>query len=297
MPPQNAFDPGTAAQDKDFLNASLVDKTKYLSAMDANFAKASPAEQRGYIAHLAMNMQFPNEPQEPSALSRLTSAYNPGADEFAAKHPILGPIVRGLDAAGGTALSLPSSIYHAVADPVSPEEAKKFGSNADPNARWYKPNMSNIGPVGRGIVRIVGEPPENAASFYAGKQDIKPTVRGIASVLPEALGTGIGTVGGVKAPSEALRTANRIIPSTTRAGVGLNMLTDSPDAIHANVPVETPTTLAQARKISNELAVTGEKPHAVIQHYLAGEELRNIPPEMADTLKASGIDPSQPMHM
>src|SRR5438876_5068597 len=59
MPPQNAFDPGTAAQDKDFLNASSADKVKYLSAMDANFAKASPAEQRGYIAHLSMSMQAP----------------------------------------------------------------------------------------------------------------------------------------------------------------------------------------------------------------------------------------------
>ncbi len=75
------------------------------------------------------------------------------------------------------------------------------------------------------------------------------------------------------------------------------MLTDSPEAIHANVPVETPNTLATARKIASELEVTGEKPHAVIQHYLGGEDLRSVPPEIADTLKSQGIDPSQPMNM
>ena len=105
-----------------------------------------------------------------------------------------------------------------------------------------------------------------------------------AAVTGAAL-KGVGTV------------ANRVIPSTTRAGAGLSALTDSPEGAFAQRPVETPNALATARKIESELQVTGEKPHPIIQHYIAGEDLRNTPPEIVNEMKAQGVDPTQPMTM
>src|SRR6266496_3822728 len=112
---------------------------------------------------------------------------------------------------------------------------------------------------------------------------------GRIKLAPQTLGAAteaIGTFEGPQLAAGALKAANRIIPSTTRAGAGLSRLTDSPEGVYAKHPAETPNALATARKIQNELEVTGEKPHAIIQHYLTGEELRNVPPEIADQVRA-----------
>lgn len=123
---------------------------------------------------------------------------------------------------------------------------------------------------------------------------------GKIKLAPQTLGAATEAALTFEAPNllhGAGEVANRIIPSTTRAGAGLSALTDSPEGKFAQHPAETPNTLATARKIQNELEVTGEKPHAIIQHYLTGEELRNVPPEIADQVRAQGIEPNAPMNL
>jgi len=157
-------------------------------------------------------------------------------------------------------------------------------------------------------------PKEDQARKAAGRSDVYTAL----APVPEMLGVNVqgmeksaqqGDVGGVlghaAAPTivaaaplgveGAARLANRVIPSTTRAGAGLNALTDSPEAAFANHPVETPTALEAARKIRNELEVTGEKPHQIIQHYMAGEDLRS--PAGAEAARQIGVPPPQPMTM
>src|SRR6266568_3171297 len=65
------------------------------------------------------------EPPKPSTYERLTAGYDPGAAEFDERHPVLGKGVRAFSALGGAVMALPGSIYHAAADPLTPDEEKE----------------------------------------------------------------------------------------------------------------------------------------------------------------------------
>jgi len=64
------------------------------------------------------------EPQTPGFFKQLVAPLDPGTDEYAAKHPITGPLVRGLSSAGATVLGTPGAIYHAFADEPTEEERR-----------------------------------------------------------------------------------------------------------------------------------------------------------------------------
>jgi hypothetical protein len=136
-------------------------------------------------------------PQQPSFAERLVSAYNPSASNYAEKHPILGPAVRFLDAAGGAALSVPSSLYHAVADPLTPQEEQEFQGH------------TRI-PGELALERLTGAPLVHGAQQYA-NPETRPSLKGALSVLPEALGQGVGGYAGSellgKGAGKALDTA------------------------------------------------------------------------------------------
>jgi hypothetical protein len=197
MPQQAQFDVNAARQS----GATDDQILSYLSQRSPNFDVQGALRQSSkgdVISYLATHAAPPtagaqlqqSQPQQ-SFGDKLTAGYDPGAAEFDEKHPIIGKPVRYASALGGAVLGIPSALYHAASDPITEDEKKKFGSDEDPNASWYKPNMSNIGPTGRAIVRMVGEPIENAVSTYANPQT-RPTAKQAMSVLPEALGQGSG---------------------------------------------------------------------------------------------------------
>src|SRR5438552_3509824 len=61
----------------------------------------------------------------PSYGTQLTAGYNPGASEFAERHPLLGGPVRFLDASGGAMLNFLPATYHMLADVPTPAEIKQ----------------------------------------------------------------------------------------------------------------------------------------------------------------------------
>jgi hypothetical protein len=96
----------------------------------------------------------------PSTYSKLTAGYNPDVEQFAQNHPVLGPAVRFLDAAGGAAMATPEGIYNALRHPVDTAKGA-----LESIAAWKDPNVR----------------------------------AGALSVLPEALGQGVGNVAGGEA--------------------------------------------------------------------------------------------------
>jgi hypothetical protein len=133
-------------------------------------------------------------------------------EAWAAKHPILGPIARFLVAGGQNAASAitdtPSFLYHAITDPPRPEE-------------------SSMTPEQRVVARLGVEQAVKAGQDYASGM---VTPKGAASVLPEALGAGVGqTAGGAvyakagEAVPPALEAASNVplskMTAPIRAGV------------------------------------------------------------------------------
>jgi hypothetical protein len=99
-------------------------------------------------------------------------------DAWAAKHPYLGPIARFMVHGGQNAASAiadtPGAVYHAVIDPPQPSELV-------------------LTPEQRLVYRLGLGPAVDAGRDYVSG---KVTPRGALSVLPEALGTGVGQVSG-----------------------------------------------------------------------------------------------------
>jgi hypothetical protein len=140
---------------------------------------------------------------EPSLGERLTSPYDPGAAEFAQKHPIAGPAVRAMSAFGGAVLGAPGALYHAVADPITPQEEQEFaGHTRIPGELTAE--------------RLTGAPLVRGMQAYADPKT-RPTFGQAMSVLPEALGTGAGTAAAYELGGRAIRG----LPSATRAVTGM----------------------------------------------------------------------------
>jgi hypothetical protein len=172
--------PYNPASDPAFRSASVPDKISYLSAQDPDFAKAHPLDQAGYINHLmgtdsaGSQFQAQNTPEH-----GLTSSTDPNVDEWAKSHPIAGPVVRGLDAAGGAVLGAPRAIlghlYHSFADPSTADEQDRS-----------RPEVI--------AERLIGAPQiADAIQTYANPKT-RPSWDQVKSVLPEALGQGTGSV-------------------------------------------------------------------------------------------------------
>jgi hypothetical protein len=99
-------------------------------------------------------------------------------DAWAAKHPYLGPVARFMVHGGQNAASAiadtPGAVYHAVIDPPQPSELV-------------------LSPEQRLVYRLGLKQAIDAGQDYASG---KVTPRDALSVLPEALGTGVGQVSG-----------------------------------------------------------------------------------------------------
>jgi len=182
MPQQ--FDVDAARQS----GASDAEILGYLAQRSPNFdvqgalKQASPQDVIGYLStHAAPPVrQQQSQQASPSFLDRLTAGYDPGAAQFAEKHPVLGPAVRFLSSAGGAVLGAPGSLYHTLTDDLTPQEEQEFqGHTRIPGEVTLE--------------RLTGAPLVRAAQQYA-NPETRPTLKQAASVLPEALGQGVGTV-------------------------------------------------------------------------------------------------------
>lgn len=125
-----------------------------------------------------------NQPKPPSFWDRVTAPYDPGAENFDAKHPIVGKAVRTLSSLGGSILNIPGSMYHMATDPVTPEEQMMADVGGAQNPLLSSPQLNRF----TGATAAA-----KAASDY---NQMKPSARQIAGVLPEALGEGMGNVVG-----------------------------------------------------------------------------------------------------
>ena len=105
-----------------------------------------------------------------------------------------------------------------------------------------------------------------------------------------AAGQAAGAIAAGTAIANAPKMLNDVIPSTVRAGQGLSNLTDTPNAVYGQTPVVTPKADAVAKQIESQLAVTGEKPPAIIQNHLGNMQLQNAPPQF-------GLPPQGPLSM
>ncbi len=120
-------------------------------------------------------------PETPGFYKRITDPLAPEGSGLA---------VRALTAAGATLLGTPGAIYHAFADEPTEEENKK-----------YKGDTKGLKRFGLGLERLMVDPVESAAADYASG---KVTPKAALSVLPEALGAGVGSVAVGEAGGRAL---------------------------------------------------------------------------------------------
>lgn len=125
-----------------------------------------------------------SQPKDPSTWDKLTGTYNPGAEDFDARHPIIGKPIRALDQIGGSVMGIPQSMWHMATDPVTPEEESQASIAGAINPVLSSPRLNRF----TGLTSAA-----NAAQDYA---TMKPSARQIAGVLPEAIGQGIGTYAG-----------------------------------------------------------------------------------------------------
>lgn len=123
-------------------------------------------------------------PEQPSIYQRLTASYNPEVEAYAQQHPIFGPVVRFLDAAGGAAMATPGGVAQMLMHPSASASGLMDSIKA-----WADPNVR----------------------------------RAALSLLPEALGQGVGSV----AAGEAAGVARNAIPENIPAKVGTALRTET----------------------------------------------------------------------
>lgn len=213
-------------------------------------------------------------------------------DAWAEQHPVLGPLARFLVSGGQNAANAitktPSQMLHAIVDPSTPEEA-------------------GLTPEQRFVYRMGGREAIKAEEDYAGG---KVSPRAAASVLPEALGTGVGqTAGGAvygkanelagealpkiaSAPKEVVTAPVRALSRTAETALNqklvplrkiANLMTpaDEAEALNVKVPGRDFGLEKPAPKPAAELDATGENKD------FAGEPARKTP-KPARELDATG---------
>lgn len=120
-------------------------------------------------------------------------------EAWAQNHPILGPIARFLVAGGQNAghaiTGTPGQLYHAIIDPPTVQEA-------------------GLAPEQRVISRLGGQQAVEAGLDYASG---KVTPKAAISVLPEALGTGVGQVTGGAVYGKTGEIAGEVLPKVPAA--------------------------------------------------------------------------------
>lgn len=141
---------------------------------------AEPGDQFAANAASVAEQNSKAQPQTSGFFKQLMSPYNTAAAEFGEKHPVLGIPVRTAAAAAGALAQTGPAVYHAFADAPTEEEKKKFGEE----------ETQGLKRVGLGLHRLVVDPVASAAADY---KSGKVTPSAALSVLPEAIGVGIGS--------------------------------------------------------------------------------------------------------
>ena len=122
-------------------------------------------------------------------------------EAWAQNHPVLGPITRFLVAGGQNAghaiTDTPGQLYHAIVDPPTMEESEL-----------------GLKPEQRIAYRLGLKQAIEAGTDYASG---KVTPKGAASVLPEALGTGVGQVTGGAVYGKTGEIAGEVLPKVPAA--------------------------------------------------------------------------------
>ncbi|MGH9735420.1 MAG: hypothetical protein ACRD8A_12630 [Candidatus Acidiferrales bacterium] len=142
-------------------------------------------------------------PKEPAQsgngfYQKLTAGYNPGAEEFAEKHPVIGPAIRALDEAGGTVLGAPGALYDTLAHPA------KSVTQGVKGPLDTLLDTDEEGPLGTDPREWIGRAVTNIGrNLYRGYK---------GGVLPEALGVGAGNVVAGKLMGELTHPLVRKLP-------------------------------------------------------------------------------------
>ena len=168
------------------------------------------------------------EPQAPSTYSKLTSGYNQNAEDFAQAHPLIGPVVRFLDAAGGAAMATPEGVYQALRHPS--DTAKAALSSI---AAWKDP-ATRAGALGV-LPEALGQGVGNVAASEATPPALRATAKGIGDITPDA----INLAAKVKANKAALMTAADVIqhPEQIPGRIAKEVIKRIPDPKAEPVPV------------------------------------------------------------
>lgn len=169
--------------------AAQPDLSKLPDVLPANLPDVLPAD--GVPARKAA--------ASPSTYEKLTRSYNPDVEEYAAKHPILGPLARFLDATGGAVISAPESAYN---------YAQKIGSG------FVHAGLT-------GVANAVVQPIADAAEAYNPLNPNHITARGAISVLPEALGQATGNVAAGEAAGTAIPKLSKTAKFVSKSGTGV----------------------------------------------------------------------------
>jgi hypothetical protein len=269
MPQQAQFDVNAARQS----GATDDQILGYLAQRSPNFdvqgalRQSSKADVISYLAAHAAPPTAGTQPQQsqqqPSFGQKLTAGYNPGAQDFADKHPIAGPAVRFLDAAGGAMLSVPSSIYHAVADDPTEQEQQEFQGH------------TRI-PGELAIERLTGAPLVRGAQQYA-DPNTRPTFKQAMSVLPEALGQGVGSYAG----SDLL---GKGVNKATDAAVPLLQKSAKAQYMKALAPTKAQNKVI-AQRITPGLLQRGVTGSLEGIHDQAGAALDDVGPQIDEAIK------------
>ena len=160
--------------------AAIAEPASAPGGADPFASIAEPGDQFAANAASVAEQNSKAQPQTSGFFKQLMSPYNTAAAEFGEKHPVLGIPVRTAAAAAGALAQTGPAIYHAFADAPTEEEKKKFGEE----------ETQGLKRVGLGLHRLVVDPVASAASDYASG---KVTPKAALSVLPEAIGVGIGS--------------------------------------------------------------------------------------------------------
>lgn len=185
---------------------------KPAATTDTTAAAAAPGPWTKYAKTPTPTPVPPKAPPKKAAAPDRFAQDKAITDAFAENHPILGPIARALVTGGQSAANAitetPGQIYHAIADPVKNDEI-------------------GLTPEQRLIYRMGGKQAIEAGQDYATG---KVTPAGAASVLPEALATGVGTVAGGAVYGKGGEIAGDVIAPAAKA------IAENPKAI-ATAPI------------------------------------------------------------
>jgi len=160
-------------------------------------------------------------------------------------------------------LSIPSSLYHAAADPLTSQEEQEFQGH------------TRI-PGEVALERLTGAPLVRGAQTYA-NPETRPTLKQAMSVLPEALGQGTGSYVGSELAGAGAKTAAKPLASLLEKSASAQYL-------KALAPT-TKTNKFTAQKIAPEMMQRGVSGSLESIKARAGAALEDVGPQIDEAIQ------------